>query len=254
MLFNTKLKTTYLSFIIWLLFCNNLVATEYTEVVQEVKVLLDQFAIKSQETEMTKKWDNYLTELTGFNNNEYLSAIQQLYNEYYQSLTEHGNCCKKSAEEEKAYSSAWIGNFQNRFGKDYFSKNIDSIKFILISLHVKRKISYCEKFEKETIYREVHCFQAFRRYIRYFLEFIESLNEEDKKKFKNKKAIAESLLAFPVAPIQKIISDSGLMVSLRTVALSSRTNLDANVIKFLSQHSNFSEPFDIMKAVSDIEK
>lgn len=222
---------------------------------QEKKTeILKLLAFTDNENEIGKKWEIFLKERAPrFNNKDYQAAIAKLKDDYDRSEAILNSCIKNSSKESKKYSSSWINDFKQRFDKKFVLKNFDSIRFVVSALWITNNASSCEEEVKEAIYREYRQLDAAKYYVKEYLEFCNTLNVDEKKKYSVSISAAESYLNNFEYPLQSILSDDGLKGTLFSVAMIKHKDLDPRLIDFFSTHPFFQKPFDPIKAVKELE-
>lgn len=204
----------------------------------------------NKEDEIGKKWDKYLNERTGFDNNEYQLAIHELKSGFDQSYAKLDYCVRKVEQKCKDDTLSWFEDFKNKFGLEYINKNFNSIKFVLLAVAMGDNLTLCQEQVKEALYREYRQLDAAQIYVEDFVEFYKTLNKEEKKKLGVRVEAAEAYLRNFVYPLQSVWSNEGLRNSLFSVALKSRKDLDPKVIDFFSHHPAFMRQCLPMKAIN----
>jgi hypothetical protein len=219
------------------------------------EAILQQFSMDDEEVKLARLWDEYLKNVTGFDNSEYQTACRQLAVEYYNGLIDLGKCNHALSEKEKSYSSRWVDDLTKRFGKTYISNHMDLIKLQLSRLYAANTANSCMELEKETVYREHSYHAAFNTYFRLYQGFIDSLDEDQKRRLSKRKAAVEELMElFNKASVQDIIGDSVLRATLLDTAVKDRSNSDAALTDFFSHHPFFLKPFNLIKCMDDLRK
>jgi hypothetical protein len=225
---------------------------------ESFEAIFEQYELKDEDIYLEHVWDDYLKSRTHFNNSEYQKACRRLTTQFYQSFSELERCQEEESEQEKAHSSQWMDDLIEQFGKTYVLKNIDLIKLHLGYLYSRNRQKSCEEFVEVAIYRESLYKAASNDYLSLYLDFIESLNEEQRIKLsKRKDALEELRELLNNASIQDILigsTSTAMRESLYAVAIEDRSDSDAKLSEFFSTHPFFSQPFDLVGCVEDLKK
>jgi hypothetical protein len=225
------------------------------EFIKSFETLLKQYALEDEDAKLECLWDEYLKSHTHFDNHEYQKTCRQLGNKYAQSITKLGRCSEEMLEHGKEYSSEWLDDLIEQFGRPYVLENMGLIRLHLNYLYNRRAQNACEEFEKEAIYREYAYKAAFNKYFSLYLDFFEDLDQEQKIQLNNRKAVAEELMGvLNKASITDIVSDGALRENLLAIAVKDRPGSNAKLTEFFLNHPFFSKPFDPMKCVKDLKK
>lgn len=228
-------------------------AAEYFIQQEDTTEIIKLLAFSNKEDEIGKKWEEFLKERTRrFNHNDYQMAIYKLKSEYDKSYAMLDICIKNTDKKVNQHSSSWAKDFQQQFGKEYIRKNFDSIRFVVIALSMKETFASCEEQAKEAIYREYRYLDSAKNYVKYFIEFYETLNKEEKKKLNIRITATESYLKDFEYPLQSTLSNEGLKDALFSIALTQK-DIDPQMIYFFVHHPFFMKPFDLVKVLDDLK-
>jgi hypothetical protein len=220
------------------------------------ETVLEQHALE-EDAEIEHLWNDYLKNTTQFDNNEFQKACKQLETRYQQSLFEIEVCYEKASEQEKQYSSQWVDDLTEQFGKAYVLKNMELIRFHVAYMYIRNGQNSCEEFKKEAIYREYPYKAASNEFISNYLDFLDSLDEEIRIKLSERKEALEELKGLlNKVSIQELLSVSSteVRVSLFAEAVKERPESDAKLTDFFLQHPFFSKPFNGGSCLKDLKK
>jgi len=219
---------------------------------EDTTEILKLFVFTDKEKETGDKWDVFIKERTRFSNTEYQTAIRKLKSEFDQSYANLDKCIRNTEEERDKYSSSWLKDLQDLFGKEYIKKNMASIRFILLALPANSFLP-CEDHLQEALYREYCYLEGAKDYVHEFLGFSETLDKEGKKKLAGRIMASESYLKSFKYPLHATLSEEGLRDALYAVTLKTRNNLDPSLIDFFTRHTFFRKPFALHKALDDLK-
>lgn len=205
----------------------------------------------NHDSELYNKMDYYLKEMTLFDNQEYNSAIKKTGNEFNESISKLGDCIKDMDKIRESYSSKWISDYDKLFDMTYTKKNIDSIKFIMLSISAINNMKYCEEPIKIALFNEIKYRDILAVYLRNLQSFAASLNDKERTMLANRIGVINSFLDGPQYPLKELLS--GEKGPLFSVALNNRKGLDPLLVKFFSTHPFFKKPFDPMKTFTELE-
>jgi hypothetical protein len=152
-------------------------------------------AFDDKETkEVLNQWNNYLISVSHYSNTDYTNAINKQLTDYLKAITDIGDIIKRnSAKEKKEYSSSWVEDLINHFGKEFVKKNRDVILQSWSAIFLSDEAF--ERKLKDLIYTETMLFGSYKDYFGMFLTFYkEKLDDNAQKKIEAQKNIAEYFL------------------------------------------------------------
>lgn len=160
---------------------------------------------------------------------------------------------EKNNRSKKDYSSSWVDDLVNHFGKEFIIKNKMAILESLLAL-----VNSNEAFErklKDLIYVEAMLFGSYKDYYGMFLTFYnEKLDDSAQKKIEAHKKIAENFLAL----IDKVsLTSMHNTTVLRNILIENEARrLNNEVFTFLKAHPlshtfRGSRPFEDLKKVTE---
>lgn len=198
-----------------------------------------------------KKWDNYALTVLNYSNKEYLDAISEQQAGYHKAIADINELIEKTKKiQKKEYSSAWVDDLVEHFGKNYLKQNKAAILWSL------QAIFTCdETFEsmlKNLIYTETMLYGSYRKYFNGFLDFYrEKLDAKAKKNLEGRKVAAESFLAIiGEVSFASMHEDTVLR---KILAVNKARQLNDEVYKFLKNH-HLSNTFGDLRASEDFRK
>lgn len=202
--------------------------------------------------EILKQWDEYITSVSHYSNTDYANAINKQLTDYYKAIADLNNTIKENKIKRKSeYSSSWVDDLVNHFGKEYVKTNKMAIKQSLLAFATSDKAF--EQKLKDLIYIEVMLFGSYKRYFGMFLNFYkEELDQNAQKKLEVRKNIAESFLAL----IDKVpfASMHNTTVLQNLLTKNAAQALNDEVFTFLKNHA-LSHTFDNLEMVlEDLNK
>lgn len=212
-------------------------------------------ASEDQETrDILKKWENYIIRASHYSNNDHANAINKQLMDYYKAIADLGKVIEeKNNRSKKDYSSSWVDDLVNHFGKEFIIKNKMAILESLLAL-----VNSNEAFErklKDLIYVEAMLFGSYKNYYGMFLTFYnEKLDDSAQKKIEAHKKIAENFLAL----IDKVsLTSMHNTTVLRNILIENEARrLNNEVFTFLKAHPlshtfRGSRPFEDLKKVTE---
>lgn len=227
--------------------------SNYADFSKTFETILQKYSIEDEDEKIDRLWDEFLKETTNFYSSEYEKVCKQFERQYLQSLIDLNACSEKTTEIERSYSSQWVDDLIKQFGKAYVLKNMELIRLHLGYFYISNNTKFCKELKKDVIYQEFQYKTAFNKYLNLYIEFIESLDEEQKIKLSKRKTAVEELIEmFNKVSIKDIFSGSALRASLFSVAIKDRPNSDAALTEFFLQQPVFSKPFNVMECFNDL--
>ncbi len=197
-----------------------------------------------------QKFSHYLKESTHYDFLEHRTAIQNLLVLYRKDYSELESCVVKSENLQKDYSNKWLKELKKKFGEKYVSKNFESILTLLGNINIKHNTTFCIESERKILYSEIQYLKTVGDFCESYINFYNSLNESDKQLYNDRKKYAEEIL--------KAASKNPMQITLyggrvgHYLSLQNRVELSKESFDFITNHSQFSKPFNIMQAVNDL--
>lgn len=227
-------------------------ASETTFKDDETERILNTLVYSDEEQEITNKWNDFLTNRTRFNNNEYLMAIRNFRDCFAQSFSKFEQCVAGNDKERNNYTTSWLTDLQNQFGSGFIFKNMDSIKFILLALP-SNGFQSCKNELKEALYSEYLYLDTAKDYVSEFKEFSDTLPGTDKMKIQKKIVASTEYLDNFTYPLHATLSSDGSREALFAAALKTRKDISPKLIDFFSHHPFFQKPFALQRALHDLD-
>jgi uncharacterized protein YukE len=202
--------------------------------------------------EILKQWDEYIASVTHYSSADYAKAINKQLTDYYNAIDDLNSTIKKNKDKRRGeYSSSWVDDLVDHFGKEFIKKNKMAIKQSLLAL-----VTSDEDFErklKDLMYLEVMLFGSYERYYGLFLTFCrEELDHKAKKKIESRKDIAESFLVL----IDKVsFTSMHNTIILQNVLTENEARQHNNeVFAFLKNHALSHTFDDLIRVLEDLKK
>lgn len=211
-------------------------------------------ALESDDEEtllLLKKWNDYLIKITDYSNDSYIKAMRSQQADYYDALEAFGNRITQTEKEKKEYSSSWIDDLINHFGKDFIKENQDSVKSSLRAIFASDEVY--KKELKDLIYTEAMLFGSYRRYYGLFSGFYnEKLDKKSQKKLETRKNLAEAILKITAhKPLTFMHDTTGLQ---KLLAENDAQELNDEVYIFLKNHPLSYTFSDLIRELEDFNK
>jgi hypothetical protein len=225
---------------------------------QNLKIALQAFnetlgSDDKETTEILKQWDDYVKSASHFSNSNYADAINQQITDYYNAITDINYAIgNTNARRKREYSSSWVDDLFDRFGKKVIKKNDMAVRQSLLALSAAGDDEDFERKLKNLIYIETMLFGSYKRYYGLFLDFYrEQLDQNAQKKLEPRKNLAESFLAL----IDKISLTSmhDTTVLQKILSENEARKLNDDVFTFLKNH-RLSNSLYFTKALEDFNR
>jgi hypothetical protein len=198
------------------------------------------------------KFDTYLKSVSNYSSSEYHTGICYLFAKYQKSYSDLNECSAKNIEITKHYSNVWATELINKFGADYISRNIESVKNLIVNMDQKVFSKSCIDVEKEGLYSEIQYIITVREYFQFYLEFYNSLDKKEQKLYADKEKTAKDVLKIVSEyPFQIIMYGHRLGADLK---INNNVSLKPEVIEFMVNHHELSKPFNPVIAFKDVLK
>ncbi|MBU1168310.1 MAG: hypothetical protein KKD44_01975 [Proteobacteria bacterium] len=245
-----KFYGIYLIFVFIFILCSGRVNAKDSDVFLVIENKSAEDLKRYLENFSDSKFDGYLNDVSHYGAEEYHTAICNLFIKYKKCFSDLNDCSSKSHESEKKYSDIWVKDLLNRFGVEYITNNLESMKSLILNINFKNFSLFCIDVEKEGLYWEIQYIITVREYFQNYLEFYETLDTHEKQLYAEKKKTAED--------ISKLVSEYPFQIMMYGNRL--RTFLDVNykvfvkpeVIEFMINHPELSKPFSPLRAFKDL--
>lgn len=198
------------------------------------------------------RWHEYFQETSYSSHNEYIPVLQYLTAEYYKTAVRLNECAVSYKKDQTKYSALWVEKLGGEFGKKYIVENKLSITTALMAINSKNLYEYCKSEDKESIYIEAQLLSAYQYYFDLFFDFISSLDKPNQKKLEKQKQLAHKILSIlKECPLTHLTSYSYRHMQLMEKA---KNSVKPELFSYLSNSPILSKPFDVVRAVSDLEQ
>lgn len=218
----------------------------------ETERILKTLVYSDDEQELADKWNIFLKNRTRFNHNEYTMVIRYFRDCFAQSFSQFEQCVASNDKERNNYTTSWLTDLQNQFGSEFITKNMDSIKFILLALP-SNGFQSCKNDLKEALYSEYLYLDTAKDYVSVFKKFSDTLPGTDKMKIKKKIDASTEYLDNFIYPLHATLSSDGSREALFAAALKTRKDISPKLIDFFSRHPFFQKPFALQRALHDLD-
>ena len=210
--------------------------------VDELNLMLKEFS--------DEKFSHYLKSINNYDLLEHETAIRKLFTVYRKDYLKLETCSTKVSNHRKKYSDKWLKELIKKYGAQYVEKNYESIKKLLVNLFLNKGIRYCIDDEKDILYSEIQYIKTVKDFCQSYIDFCNSLSENEKKIYNDKKKNANALLKVAaIYPMQEILYGGRVG---HYLDLKNKVTLKNDVFDFINNHPQFSKPFDAIKAVDDL--
>jgi hypothetical protein len=216
-----------------------------------LQVYSDTLAFDDKETkELLSQWDNYLISVSHYSNTDYTNALNRQLTDYFKAITDIGDIIKRNKAKRKSeYSSTWVDDLVNHFGKEFIKKNKTAIKRSLLAFPSDDDF---ERKLKDLIYIETMLFGSYKKYFGMFLNYYkEELDDNAQKKIESHKHIAEYFLR--LIDKASFASMHNTTVLHNVLAENKARQLNDDVFTFLKNHP-LSHTFGDFRALQDLRK
>jgi hypothetical protein len=221
-----------------------------------IQAFSEALASEDEETkDIFKQWENYIISVSHFSNTNYANAINKQLADYYKAIADINNTLQENKAKRKSeYSSSWVDDLVDYFGREFVKKNKTAIKYCLMAISFPDE-SFEDKL-KDLIYIEAMLFGSYKRYFGLFLAFYkEKLDQNAQNKIKAHKKIAENFLAL----IDKVSFTSmhDTTVLMNNLTENKARRLNDEVFTFLKSHhlshtlDNYIRPLEDLKKATE---
>ncbi len=224
------------------------------ETLQNIHNMIDKLRFSEEQAEIFQKWSKYLESVSKYTNDDYLETIRKFGLDYVESCKKLGGCINLEDERAKQYSPLWLDNLQNKFGKEYILQNKKAIGYIVLGILSYRQNSECVESRKDAIYKEAPYIFVLHRYIKYYLEFVETLDKSEQEKIKDITEYAKSIQEIPVDPLKELLAHEAVVYALQINGIISSKKYDPELKDFLMKQPSFAKSFNIGKALKDLRE
>ncbi len=204
-----------------------------------------------QTKELLMKWENHIKSVSHFSNTDYANAINKQLIDYLKAISDIGSIITKNKDRQaNEYSSSWIDDLTNNFGKNFVKNNRNMILDCYEAVIVSNEDF--EKKLKDLIYMEAMLNGTYKNYFGMFLSFYnQELSDNERKIFETHKNIAESFLVIiNKTPLTSIHNTTVLR---KVLTENKARQLNEELYMFLNSHP-LSHTFGDSRALEDLMK
>ena len=211
-------------------------------------------AISNSDDEATRalinKWSEHLQAISHFSNMDYLAAIKSLEIDYYKAISVLNSKIQETKQHRKNYSSVWVTDLTQQFGKVYIVKNRKAI-FDNFGAIIARSYHHYGSEMKELIYIETMLYGSYQEYYSSFIKFYDrELDSDQKMKLKTRKDAADNMLKLiNEASYRQLYEKEILFERMRN---NKAMEQDKELFEFFRKHP-LSTYFDVSKASDDLD-
>ncbi len=200
--------------------------------------------------ELLDKWNDYLFRISRFSNEEYIVAIENQQLDYNGAVVKLNKRIEKTDTYRKGYSSKWIDDLGDKFGKGFVADNREQILDNFGAIIARNYHLYADEL-KNLIFIEAMLYGSYKEYFGMFLDFYKKeMSTTGQKQLKQHKEAAESLLDLTrKASIAQMYERLGLTEKMEE---NRAKNYSEELFVFFKEHP-LSKYFDISKASDDLD-
>jgi len=141
-------------------------------------------------------WNNYIIKTLGYSNAEHLMVINELSMDYAEAVKAFNKKYEKDSKiDENKYSSKWIDELVDRFGKAFICANEKVVMMNLLMATNRKDNKKYDQAAKDVLGKELILYLAYQEYLSVFMQYYNQLDEQDQKKMKAWKKVAENYLS-----------------------------------------------------------
>jgi len=146
--------------------------------------------------ELLVGWNDYLIKVVGHSNADHLKVIEEFTKDYAKALKAIDEKYAKDREQDKMnYTSTWLDDVTERFGKEFVCNNITAIMMNMIIAFQRTDAKRYDQDANEIISKESILYLAYESYLNHFMDYYNQLSEKDRKKMNAWKVVAEKYLS-----------------------------------------------------------
>lgn len=213
--------------------------------------LIDHFRPEALGSDISKKFDAYLIENTGYSHHDYHAGLRQMMNRYLKTIVEFSKCQKSTDKAFDQSPARAVNELVTTFGKETIAKHEQAICHYIFSLELHRKNTQCRDKQADCVLIESYLMSALRNYLKLFLECNKSLNNPSTTA--TLKTEAENFLKGFHYPIQDIMTTGNIDMTLSAYGFQKTGDIPEQMVKFFNTNSYFSKPFDAMKTIKKLK-
>jgi hypothetical protein len=162
-----------------------------------VKVFSNLMELTSKENkELFVGWNDYLLKVVGHSNAEHLEVIGEFTMDYAKALKAINEKCKKYDEQDKLnYTSKWIGDVVEHFGKEFICNNMTAVMMNLMIAFHRTDAKRYDQDVRGIISKELNLYLAYEGYLNDFIKYYSKLSNKDQEVMNAWKVAAEKYLS-----------------------------------------------------------
>ena len=146
--------------------------------------------------ELLVGWNDYLIKVVGHSNADHLKVIEEFTKDYAKALKAIDEKYAKDRKQDKMnYTSKWLDDVTERFGKEFVCNNITAIMMNMIIAFQRTDAKRYDQDANEIISKESILYLAYESYLNHFMDYYHQLSEKDRKKMNAWKVVAEKYLS-----------------------------------------------------------
>lgn len=217
--------------------------------------LIDHFSPESLGADISKKFDAYLIDNTGYSHHDYDAGLRQMMARYLKTIVEFSKCQKSTDNAADQSPSRVVDKLVKRFGKETITRHEKAIGYYIFSLGLHQKKTQCRDEQADCVLIESYLMSALKDYMELFLEFNTSLNNASTTT--PLKTEAENFLEGIHHPVQEITTTGNINMTLSRYGFQTTWDIPEQMVEFLNTNPYFLKPFDAMRtieALNDIKE
>ena len=194
------------------------------------------------------KWTDYVRKILVCDNDDYLYALEQLGIKYLDEIVRAGECMRSNRRSRENHSSIWLDDLIEHYGLPFVKEN-RALIMTNMQLSIARNHFTCKENYANILFQEALLHAAYKHYLNFFLEFYETLNQEEKSFFKSRQEASTLFLGLidemSYAPM---ITVTGMPTHLIYENFARRGNEE--LFNFMESYISF-QNFHPMEALND---
>lgn len=141
-------------------------------------------------------WNDYLLKVVGHSNAEHLEVIGEFTMDYAKALKAIDEKCKKYREQDKLnYTSKWIDDVVEHFGKEFVCNNMTAVMMNLMIAFHRADAKRYDQDVREIISKELNLYLAYEGYLNDFMNYYNKLSNKDQEAMNAWKVAAKKYLS-----------------------------------------------------------
>jgi hypothetical protein len=146
--------------------------------------------------ELLVGWNDYLIKVVGHSNADHLKVIEEFTKDYAKALKAIDEKYAKDRKQDKMnYTSTWLNDVTERFGKEFVCNNITAVMMNLMIAFHRTDAKRYDQDVREIISKELNLYLAYEGYLNDFMKYYNKLSNKDQEAMNAWKVAAEKYLS-----------------------------------------------------------